>query len=282
MCIINDLKKQRLINDNEKVSPWLERKISEDLRKKILRETCFLEYNAKLSDRIKIIQLGIKEQPKCKCGNVLKYEKTLSNFTEYCSVSCVSLYTIEKKLDTNQERYGKRSMFATISKEQKTINAKKAADISKKSILKKYGVTNVMYVPEVKKNHLEKVRDQKFQNKRISTRSKTNKHYCYDTNDLNSYRRAVLHYTRHSGFESLPNHDKRGRSGTEGAYQLDHKISIFEGFIKKIDPQIIGSINNLQYITWQENVKKSCTFVIINSTDTIFNNNKNKESRNGF
>lgn len=54
----------------------------------------------------------------------------------------------------------------------------------------------------------------------------------------------------------LPNSEKRGRSGVRGAYQLDHIISIDEGFKRHISPKRIGAYKNLQIITWEENIAK--------------------------
>jgi len=54
----------------------------------------------------------------------------------------------------------------------------------------------------------------------------------------------------------LPNYDNRGNAGTPNAYHLDHKIEKFEGWQKKIPAEIIGDISNLQFITWEENLKK--------------------------
>lgn len=262
--IIAALKKENFINNNDKISPWLERKISEELRQKILQETEFLEYSPNLSDRIKIIQLNIKHQPKCECGNILKYERTVSGFMTYCSLSCASIHTQEKKLDTLEKNYGIRNYFPTITKEQRTINSKKAVISSNNKIKEKYGVDNPMLVQGAKEKHLNIVRSTEFQNKRISTRSLSIKTYSYNSTEFNSYKKAVSHYTRHSNYETLPNYDKRGRSGVNGAYQLDHKISIFEGFIKQIDPKIIGSLDNLEYIPWEQNIKKSSKFVLFN------------------
>ena len=54
----------------------------------------------------------------------------------------------------------------------------------------------------------------------------------------------------------LPNFEKRGRAGTKGAYQLDHIISIDEGFKKRINPKKIGAYSNLRIISWEENLSK--------------------------
>lgn len=55
----------------------------------------------------------------------------------------------------------------------------------------------------------------------------------------------------------LENSDKlRGLCGVDGAYQLDHIIPIQYGFDNNIPPEIIGHIDNLQFIPWEENNAK--------------------------
>ena len=75
--------------------------------------------------------------------------------------------------------------------------------------------------------------------------------------DKKRYRNEVWRISKHQPLNTLKHSDKlRGRAGIAGAYQLDHKISIDEGFKKLINPHEIGNIKNLQFITWEENLKK--------------------------
>lgn len=72
------------------------------------------------------------------------------------------------------------------------------------------------------------------------------------------YKSKVYSVTRKQNLSLLENYEKpRGLCGIDGAYQLDHIISIKQGFAKNIDPEIIGSISNLQFIPWQNNRNKS-------------------------
>ncbi len=74
--------------------------------------------------------------------------------------------------------------------------------------------------------------------------------------ELKKYRRSVLKITGKQPINTLINFDKRGVSGTSGAYHLDHKFSILEGFKHNISPEVIGGIANLEFIPWEENIKK--------------------------
>jgi transposase-like protein len=75
----------------------------------------------------------------------------------------------------------------------------------------------------------------------------------------------VMKVTNKQKIENLPNFNKkRGLCGVDGAYQLDHKFSILEGFKEGLSPKIIGNINNLEFISWEENLKKgsNCSITI--------------------
>lgn len=78
------------------------------------------------------------------------------------------------------------------------------------------------------------------------------------------YELKVLKITRQQPINKLPNHDKRGNSGVNGAFHLDHKFSIIEGFKNGIQPEIIANIKNLEFIPWEENLKKraNCSITI--------------------
>ena len=70
------------------------------------------------------------------------------------------------------------------------------------------------------------------------------------------YKREVWKYTYGNDLSILENFDKRGRCGVDGAYQIDHIMSINYGWENKVPPQEIGHIRNLKMIPWQENRKK--------------------------
>lgn len=88
--------------------------------------------------------------------------------------------------------------------------------------------------------------------------------YLKIVDEFEKYELEVMKITRRQEINSLPNSGKRGNSGVKGAYHLDHKFSIVEGFNKKINPEIIGNIKNLEFIPWEENIKKrtKCSITI--------------------
>lgn len=49
---------------------------------------------------------------------------------------------------------------------------------------------------------------------------------------------------------------QRTLCGVEGGYQLDHIISVKQGFDEGIPPEIIGGLENLQMLSWKDNRNK--------------------------
>jgi predicted HTH domain antitoxin len=80
--------------------------------------------------------------------------------------------------------------------------------------------------------------------------------YLKIEDDYKKYKNDVMRITNQQRIDELFNYQKRGNSGVEGVYHLDHKYSILEGFKNKISPKIIGGIKNLEFIPWEENIKK--------------------------
>lgn len=88
--------------------------------------------------------------------------------------------------------------------------------------------------------------------------------YLKNLSKYKKYRKKVISITKSQPINKLDNFDKRGVSGINCAYHLDHKYSICVGFINNIEPEIIGNITNLEFLPWEENVKKrtNCSITI--------------------
>ena len=80
--------------------------------------------------------------------------------------------------------------------------------------------------------------------------------YLNNIDKFYKYELSVIKITKKQPIETLPNFENRGNSGVDGAYHLDHKFSIIQGFINNIPPEIIGNIKNLEFIPWLDNIKK--------------------------
>jgi hypothetical protein len=70
--------------------------------------------------------------------------------------------------------------------------------------------------------------------------------------EFKKYRRKVYYWTSKNDLTQLENYNKRGRVG----FHLDHKYSITEGFKNKVPPKVIGSIDNLEFICYTDNLSK--------------------------
>lgn len=85
----------------------------------------------------------------------------------------------------------------------------------------------------------------------------TEKEYKIQLTDFRKYRLQVESITRQQPIHILKNYNKpRGKMGVKGAYQLDHIVSVHQGFHQNISADIIGNISNLQFIGWKENRDK--------------------------
>jgi hypothetical protein len=76
-----------------------------------------------------------------------------------------------------------------------------------------------------------------------------------------SYQKKVRELTRQTYNMNSnllnPNDYPFGKMGVEGAYQLDHIISVNYGYENGIEPEIISGINNLRVIPWRVNAVKN-------------------------
>lgn len=88
-------------------------------------------------------------------------------------------------------------------------------------------------------------------------RGKNHPRWNPNKSEKRKYAYLVSKVTEKYDLSSLPNYDKpRGLCGIEGVYQLDHIIPIQYGFDNNIDPEIIGHIENIQFIPWEQNNEK--------------------------
>lgn len=81
------------------------------------------------------------------------------------------------------------------------------------------------------------------------------------SNEWIRYRNKVQYLTRKTILK-IPNYDpiKKGRCGVEGAYQIDHIMPIKYGFMNNVPPEDVASPSNLQFIPWEENLKKGKSY----------------------
>lgn len=103
----------------------------------------------------------------------------------------------------------------------------------------------------------------------------TYKEFLEKLPDFKKYFNKVRAITNKQPLKNLENFEKRGKCGINGAYNLDHCYSIIAGFKNNISPEIIGNINNLEMIPWEENLVKQgeCSIEIEKLKLLIYSNN---------
>lgn len=123
---------------------------------------------------------------------------------------------------------------------------------------KKNSICNSCSAYKYKKTWEYRIKDEHIKQMRATKAGyDTFEEYMEDLPEKKKYHREVWRITYQQDLESFENYEKRGRCGVEGAYQIDHIISIDEGYKKSIEPEVIGDISNLQMLRWEDNLSKS-------------------------
>jgi len=191
--------------------------------------------NMKFQDYYQITD-GLKEKYYCKnCVIENKQKKTLMKLYGFDNVSKCKIFK-DKKITTNLKNWGVENVFQ--SEEIKNRNIKTMFD--------KYG------------DYYTKT--QEYRDKSESTRKKKNSKIFEDEEiDFKKYKRLVNSETYRStktlfeNWNGLDFYDSENIEDNfkydparDGKYPtIDHKLSVFQGFKNKINPKIIGGIDNL-------------------------------------
>ena len=189
---------------------------------------------------------GIHPVCKCGCGQKLNYQN--GKFGEYIrghvSRTNGGFYTregIDKSSETRRQQYK--------SGTRKQWNAGKQ-------------MTDEWHKHYRQTNWSSEIRNKKISEKRKEYVAKQlgyeSWQHWYDTlPERKRYYYDVWRLTE-ANAHLIPGYDPelRGIAGTEGAYQIDHVISISKGYSDGIDAEIIASPENLRFIPWQENLQK--------------------------
>lgn len=254
------------------------------------------EYNEYFIDREKLYKFLIENNLQqetfghqhnniCKlCGNTTKFLGLKHGYLRYCSRSCASKDTLnlEKQKETMLERYGVENAFQ-MENTRKNCNSEEAKAKKKitfkETMLERYGVETVLMLPEYRNDHLRNYSEivNKFKETNLrkygymctlnipETRAtiRKNKELNYEWIPLNQYEYFKLYkywvwkYTNKQDFNKIENYNLRGRNDiVENAHHIDHKYSIFQGFVDNIPPYIIGNICNLEMLYYKNNISK--------------------------
>jgi hypothetical protein len=223
---------------------------------------------------------GSKVRIRCKCYYCysittpiyVNYIQQTKNIDKYACSKCSHI----KRVETVRQTYGVdyTLQVATYKKDREITNMQKYGSISpfgsyeirnkiKKTNLEKWGVENIFQSEDIKDL--------------IKQKNIENGNWIDDLSGLNSYRRRIKTLTNKVKLEFINNWDGYDYYDNEYIKEnlklyrnnrlyptIDHKISIFSGFLKKIDPVKISSIDNLcmtkRYINSSKNKKTESEF----------------------
>lgn len=182
--------------------------------------------------------------------------KAKNKFGDKFDYSEVEYQNSYKKIKIICPLHGPFIQSPIVHLQTKTGCSKCGATLTVETVINRYGKEhyhrtgiqlNQSLTREVRNSNQEKTRITQIKNKK------------WIPDDLISpwerYKRIVRKISNSQPLDTLLNYDKRGFS--KGKYNLDHIYSVYDGFINNIDPEIIGNIKNLRYITFEENRLKS-------------------------
>ena len=222
-------------------------------------------------------QSSIRIDCKCsECGviNNLSKQKFLMNYNRggfytctKCNNKALKISMVDKYGVDNCSKYeptNKKRKNTCIEKygNEYIINSHYSINKSKETFLERYGVPHVMMVKEFAKKASEK-----------SLKTKIKNGYCIDPINLSEwklYERNVRNLTNSirkklliewDGYDFYDNEyilDYFDLETNDPKYPcIDHKISVFNGFLEKIDINIIGGVDNLCITKRKYNATKS-------------------------
>jgi len=206
----------------------------EEYYEELLEATKWLPINSSYTHRWFVLENGLKDYPECcECGEPIIWRPQAPDDIDrdVCGKKCSAIKRQREYVDV----YKLAAQKGHKSKDQKVIG-------------KKISEARLSWDDEFKKELTKRVLKTKYDKGIYKTgRYKT---------DWQHYKSLVIAITRKVDVTQFENSEKRGKCGIDGAYQLDHKISIDEGFKLGLLPYIVGNSENLQMIPWLENSRK--------------------------
>ena len=179
----------------------------------------------------KIVELYLNGTSTTKISEKIGFTKTtVLNILNECGIERNNVYIYEHpEQDSIKESYLKGNSIIQVSNELKVPYTTVYSVLNKLNIIRKDNRFHLGYSYDV---------------------------YLENLPVHLKYKSDVMKITNKQKIKKLDNYNKRGISGIPGAYHLDHKFSILEGFKQGVEPEIIGNIKNLEFIPWEDNLSK--------------------------
>ena len=222
------------------------------------------------------------------CTKETPYIDITVGYRPHCSRSCATK-EFRERLRNDPVKYGQftqkvsdntKRMHADMTAEEKALRIQKSSEANKKNI--------ALMTPEERKQKfgwMNKLTEKEKEDFILNVMTNTGCHLWWKTStdeekskvfkkrgdailqknanrlpfeDFMTYRQIVTFLTEktYRKFKQEINpHDLRRKVGS-GSYHLDHKYSVFQGFVDGILPDIIASKHNLQMLLGSENMAK--------------------------
>ena len=186
----------------------------------------------------------------------LEAKEKLADFqTHFSKNICIKKYGIDE---------GTRIWNERQINWQNTLNSKSDEDIKNINQRKnRWKNLSEIESENLKKQISEKIKDTVSKRPRevteeiferiVNSKVKTGQYIPRDClPEFEHYKNLVWRETRRNNLTLLENYHKRGRKN----YHLDHKYSVWQGFLDHTPPEIVGHICNLEMIHYKENISK--------------------------
>lgn len=195
-----------------------------------------------------------------------RYKVTRKNAQEpkwCCSKSSNSCPAVKaKKRERVVERYGVESVFNILEIRNKTIAAIQTSERVEKirqTNIVKYGVANSFQRSDIKALIRETLPSQSIEAMEKKKQTRVANGYQIPDEQLSewqTYQKDVQKFTRKAWRlerdKIKDSHLKRGRT----THHLDHIVSVYDGFVNNVPPEIIGSHFNLRLYAASKNCSK--------------------------
>lgn len=172
-----------------------------------------------------------------------------------CALSLRIGLMVQTKSQSEFREVARNASIAAHKKQRETImsDGRSKADHTKDKIF----VTNTIIGNDGLTNY-ERASRKSVDNVRLGNELVGHWIPLHQKTEFNQYRIKVRksQWKFKNEIKQLPNFNKRGQTGLKDSFHIDHRISVQFGFIKKIPPELIGHICNLEMKSWSENVKK--------------------------
>ena len=262
ICLVRYSKKlKKKIIDNwvrEEGDALISSRVVNDISLRVeISSTCLIECDS-MAEYAYCILNDIIKHPKCKCcENNTKFKRFKLGYAEYCSVKCRANDPDWQKqtAKTNTEKYGvthiaklkhervKRSEQLLKNRETVNYNSPEIKQKRKQTIYERYGDVNTGWN--------EKAIESRIRNGTMVPRDQIEPY--------RRYKNKVSNLTNKQDLSFLDDIEKRGvyTSENKDVYHVDHIVSISEGFLNDVPPEVISSPPNLRCIKACDNMAKN-------------------------